>query len=402
MTFLFASIEQAITELQEGRMVILVDDEDRENEGDLVIAAEHITAQAINFMSQFGRGLICLPMAAKLIDKLGLPMMAQNNRSPFGTAFTISIEAATGVTTGISAHDRARTIQVAIDPKSGPADVISPGHVFPLRALDNGVIARGGQTEGSVDLVRLAGLKPAAVICEIINEDGTMSRRDELVAFSKEHGIPIVSIKELIEYRIRHEQLVKAIATSRVPLHLHGDFAMTVFSNQIDDCEHFVLVKEPLFKNNVPLVRIHSECITGDVFGSCKCDCGSQLQQSLTRIGEEGGILIYLRQEGRGIGLANKLKAYALQEQGYDTVEANLKLGLPVDNRDYAVAFQILKYLGVEVVRLLTNNPFKVSAVTQYGLKVSERISLDVKLTTENRAYLKTKQDKLGHILAIE
>ncbi len=402
MTYPFASIEQAIIELQEGRMVILVDDEDRENEGDLVIAAQHASAQAINFMSRFGRGLICLPMASELIDKLGLPMMAQNNRSPFGTAFTISIEAATGVTTGISAQDRARTVQTAIQADSGPADVISPGHVFPLRALDGGVIKRAGQTEGSVDLVRLAGLTPAAVICEIINEDGTMSRRDELLAFSKEHSIPVASIKDLIEYRIRNEALVEAIATSRVPLHQRGDFAMTVFSNQIDDCEHFVLVKEPLFSNKVPLVRIHSECITGDVFGSCKCDCGSQLQQSLDLIGDEGGILIYLRQEGRGIGLANKLKAYALQEQGYDTVDANVQLGLPVDSRDYAVAFQILKYLGVDTVRLLTNNPYKVDAIIQYGINVSERISLSVEPTNENRAYLKTKQEKLGHLLAIE
>ena len=402
MTYFFASIELAITELQEGRMVILVDDEDRENEGDLVIAADHATAQAINFMSHFGRGLVCLPMAGRLVDKLGLSMMASCNRSPFGTAFTVSIEAATGVTTGISAHDRARTVQVAIDPASGPLDIISPGHVFPLRAMDGGVLKRSGQTEGSVDLVRLAGLTPAAVICEILNEDGTMSRRDELAAFSKKHAIPMVTIKDLIEYRIRHELLVAAVATSRIPLHQNGDFTMTVFSNQIDDAEHFALTKTPTFSNQVPLVRIHSECITGDVFGSCKCDCGSQLQQSLALIGAQGGVLIYLRQEGRGIGLANKLKAYALQEQGFDTVEANVELGLPVDNRDYAVAFQILKYMGMDVIRLLTNNPFKVEAITQYGIKVSERISLGVEPTHENRAYLKTKKEKLGHLLMID
>ena len=402
MTYLFASIELAITELQQGRMVILVDDEDRENEGDLVIAADHATALAINFMSRYGRGLICLPMAGNLIYKLGLSMMASCNRSPFGTAFTVSIEAATGVSTGISASDRARTVQVAIDPASGPADVISPGHVFPLRAKDGGVLKRHGQTEGSVDLVRMAGLTPAAVICEIINEDGTMSRRDELAAFSKQHAIPMVTVKDLIEYRIRHELLVEAMASSRVPLLQRGDFTMTVFSNQLDDAEHFSLVKPPLFSNQVPLVRIHSECITGDVFGSCRCDCGLQLQQSLALIAAEGGVLIYLRQEGRGIGLANKLKAYALQEQGYDTVEANVKLGLPVDNRDYAVAFQILKYMGIDVIRLITNNPSKVSAITQYGIKVSDRIALAVEPTHENRAYLKTKQEKLGHILAIE
>jgi 3,4-dihydroxy 2-butanone 4-phosphate synthase/GTP cyclohydrolase II len=402
MTYPFASIEQAITELQEGRMVILVDDEDRENEGDLVIAATHATAEAINFMSLFGRGLVCLPMANSLIDKLGLPMMSNCNRSPFGTAFTVSIEAATGVSTGISASDRARTVQVAIDPASGPADIISPGHVFPLRAREGGVLKRTGQTEGSVDLVRLAGLTPAAVICEIINEDGTMSRRNELAVFSKKHSIPMVAVKDLIEYRIQHEVLIDAVATSRIPLQHHGEFTMTVFSNQIDDCEHFSLVKAPLFGNQIPLVRIHSECITGDVFGSCKCDCGSQLQQSLALIGAEGGILIYLRQEGRGIGLANKLKAYALQEQGYDTVDANVQLGLPVDSRDYAVAFQILKHMGVNAIRLLTNNPYKVEAITQYGINVSERISLAIEPTNENRAYLKTKKEKLGHILTIE
>lgn len=402
MTYRLASIEHAIKTLQEGRMVILVDDEDRENEGDLVIAAEHINAEVINFMSTFGRGLICLPMAEALIDKLELPMMATCNRSPFGTAFTVSIEAATGVSTGISASDRAHTIQVAIDKNSGPRDIISPGHVFPLRARAGGVLARTGQTEGSVDLMRLAGLTPAAVICEIINEDGSMSRREELGAFSRQHDIPMVTIKDLIKYRIRYESLVQAIATSRVPLHRHGDFTMTVFSNEMDDSEHFALIKAPLFGDKAPLVRIHSECITGDVFGSCKCDCGSQLQQSLALIAKEGGVLIYLRQEGRGIGLANKLKAYALQEQGYDTVEANVQLGLPVDSRDYAVAFQILKHLNLQVVRLLTNNPSKVDAMTQYGLTVSERIALAVEPTHENRGYLKTKQEKLGHLLAID
>jgi len=328
--------------------------------------------------------------------------MSSCNRSPFGTAFTVSIEAATGVSTGISAQDRAHTVRVAIDPKSGPIDIISPGHMFPLRARAGGVLTRPGQTEGSIDLATLAGLTPAAVICEIINEDGTMSRRDELYDFSEKHGIPIVTIKDLIAYRIRHEQLVEPMATSRVPLGERGDFSMTVFCNQIDDAEHFVLIKPPLFENQVPLVRIHSECITGDVFGSCKCDCGSQLQQSLDLIAAEGGVLIYLRQEGRGIGLANKLKAYALQEQGLDTVQANIELGLPVDARDYAVAYQILKYLGIDVVRLLTNNPFKVDALVQYGIKVSERIALAVKPTNENRTYLKTKQEKLGHILFIE
>lgn len=402
MTYLFASIEHAIAELQAGRMIILVDDEDRENEGDLVIAAEHATADAINFMSRFGRGLICLPMADHLIDKLGLSMMVNCNRSKFGTAFTVSIEAASGISTGISARDRARTIQVAIDNDSGPADIISPGHMFPLRARAGGVLKRPGQTEGSVDLVRLAALTPAAVICEIISEDGTMSRRDELELFSKQYAIPMVTIKDLIDYRIRTEILIEALATSRLPLKDRGDFTMTVYSNQIDDAEHFSFSKPSIVPHKPPLVRIHSECITGDVFGSCKCDCGSQLEQSMALLAVEGGVLIYLRQEGRGIGLANKLKAYALQEQGYDTVEANVKLGLPVDDRDYAVAFQILKHLGIENIRLLTNNPAKVAGIIHYGITVSERIALSVFPTDDNRAYLKTKKDKLGHILTVK
>ncbi|HEV8053039.1 MAG TPA: 3,4-dihydroxy-2-butanone-4-phosphate synthase [Parachlamydiaceae bacterium] len=402
MTNPFATIEQAIAALKVGRMIMLLDDENRENEGDLVIAAEHATADAINFMSRFGRGLICLPMAEELIDKLQLPMMVAKNRSPYGTAFTVSIEAASGVSTGISAKDRSRTIAVAISSEASPEAIISPGHIFPLRAKARGVLERPGQTEGSVDLARLAGFKSAAVICEIINEDGTMSRRDELTLFSKKHEIPMVTIKDLIEYRIRHETLVEETATTRIPLYGLGDFAMTVFTNQLDSAEHFALVKTPEFSNRVPLVRIHSECITGDVFGSCKCDCGAQLRQSLAQIAEEGGVLIYLRQEGRGIGLANKLKAYALQEQGYDTVDANIKLGFPADNRDYAVSFQILKYLGLESIRLLTNNPKKVETIEKYGLKVYERLSLTIKPTPENRDYLKTKQEKLGHLMSIE
>ncbi|KTD63333.1 bifunctional 3,4-dihydroxy-2-butanone-4-phosphate synthase/GTP cyclohydrolase II [Legionella shakespearei] len=395
------TIEQAIETLKAGKMIILMDDEDRENEGDLVMAAEHATPEAINFMSRFGCGLICLPMAEELIDALQLPMMAQNNRSPYGTAFTVSIEAAEGVSTGISASDRSHTIKVAIDAEARPEHIISPGHVFPLRAKKKGVLERAGQTEGSVDLVRMAGLRPAAVICEIINEDGTMSRRDELALFSEKHKIPMVTIKDLIEYRIRHETLVNAAATTRIPLEQHGVFSMTVFENALDNAEHFVLVKPPLYGNRVPLVRVHSECITGDVFGSCKCDCGKQLDLSLAMIAAEGGALIYLRQEGRGIGLANKLKAYSLQEQGLDTVEANLKLGLPADDRDYAVAYQILNYLGINSIRMLTNNPLKIAALQRYGI-TAERVPLEIKATDENRSYLVTKKHKLGHLLAID
>ncbi len=394
-----ATIEQALERIKAGKMIILMDDEDRENEGDLVIAAEHATPEAINFMSRFGCGLICLPMSSELIDKLELPMMAQNNKSPYGTAFTVSIEAKLGVSTGISAKDRSHTIQIAINPNSGPLDIISPGHVFPLRAKPKGVLERKGQTEGSVDLARLAGLIPAAVICEIINEDGTMSRRDELAVFSKKHDIPMVTIKDLIEYRIRHEILVRPQAATNIPLKDHGQFNMTVFENDLDSAEHFALVKKPLYGNQVPLIRIHSECITGDVFGSCKCDCGRQLESSLSLIAAEGGVLIYLRQEGRGIGLANKLKAYALQETGLDTVDANLKLGLPADDRDYGIAYQLLKFFGIDTLRLLTNNPLKVNGLTQYGIHVAERIPLEMEATAENQRYLKTKKEKLGHLL---
>ncbi|HHF7368043.1 TPA: 3,4-dihydroxy-2-butanone-4-phosphate synthase [Legionella bozemanae] len=401
MKYSLATIEHAVETLKAGKMVILMDDEDRENEGDLVVAAEYATPEAINFMSRHGCGLICLSMADELIDKLQLPMMAQNNKSPYGTAFTVSIEAAEGVSTGISAKDRAQTIKVAINPESGPTDIISPGHIFPLRARKKGVLERQGQTEGSVDLAKLAGLTPAAVICEIINEDGTMSRRDELVSFSKKHNIPLVTIKDLIEYRIRHEVLVNAAASTRIPLQNKGDFTMTVFANELDNAEHFALVKPPVFANRVPLVRIHSECITGDIFGSCKCDCGNQLEKSLALIAAEGGVLIYLRQEGRGIGLANKLKAYALQEQGWDTVDANHQLGLPVDSRNYAIAYQILKYFGIDAIRLLTNNPSKIAAVDHYGIKVMERVPLEIEPTKESHRYLKTKKEKLGHLLAI-
>lgn len=401
MTQTAITIEQALERLKNGKMIILMDDENRENEGDLVIAAEHVTPEAINFMSRFACGLICLPMAEELVDQLQLPMMTPNNGSPYKTAFTVSIEAAQGVSTGISAKDRAHTIKVAIDPTSNPASIVSPGHVFPLRAQKKGVLARGGQTEGSVDLVKMTGLIPAAVICEIINEDGTMSRRDELVNFSLRHQIPIVTIQEVIDYRIRHESLIRSSATTTIPLPDKGIFHMTVFENDLDSLEHFALVKPPLFGNQVPLIRIHSECITGDIFRSCKCDCGKQLEHSLELIAAEGGILIYLRQEGRGIGLANKLKAYALQEQGLDTVEANIQLGLPADARNYAIAYQILQYFGIEALRLMTNNPLKIAAIESYGVKVVQRIPLESEPIQENHDYLKTKKEKLGHLLAM-
>lgn len=398
----FSTIEQAIAALKIGKMIILMDDEERENEGDLVMAAEHVTPEAINFMATHGRGLICMPMAGSLIDKLRLPMMTTRNSSPFSTAFTVSIEAANGVTTGISAHDRARTILIACNPDSSGDDLVSPGHVFPLRACDKGVLERGGQTEGSIDLMKLAGLKPASVICEIMNDNGTMSRRDTLIKFARKHDMPIVTIKALLEYRIRNENLVVPHATTSLPMENYDNFVMTVFSNELDSAEHFALMK-PWNDDgkSAPLVRIHSECITGDVFGSCKCDCGPQLKKSLKLISEEGGILIYLRQEGRGIGLLNKLKAYELQEKGVDTVEANLKLGLPVDKRDYAIAYQILKHYDVQTLRLLTNNPLKIDSLKQYGLTILERVPLETNPTKNNRFYLKTKKEKLGHYLGI-
>ncbi len=399
MASCFSVVFEAIAALQAGRMIILIDDEDRENEGDLVIAAEHINSQAINFMINFGRGLICLPMAPELIDKLQLPLMVKNNQSPFGTAFTVSIEAADGVSTGISSADRAHTIRVAVDPNSTAKDLISPGHIFPLRAREQGVLVRPGQTEGSIDLMKIAGLRPAAVICEIMNDDGTMSRREQLKTFSKQHKIPKLSISDIIQYRISNETLVHAVVQSTIPLQNHGNFMMTVFNSKLDVAEHFALMKISEQKDAIPLVRIHSECITGDVFSSARCDCGSQLEQSLAMIAVQGGIIIYLRQEGRGLGLVNKLRAYVLQDQGFDTVESNLQLGLPIDTRDYAIAYQILKYFNITKLRLLTNNPHKIDCLQKYGLQVSERIPLISPVTAENCAYLTAKKTKLGHLL---
>jgi 3,4-dihydroxy 2-butanone 4-phosphate synthase/GTP cyclohydrolase II len=396
-------IEEVVEDIKAGKMVILVDDEDRENEGDLCMAAEAVTPEAINFMATYGRGLICLTMSPDIIEQLGLPMMVQDNQSPYGTGFTISIEARTGVTTGISAADRARTIEAAVAPDATPRDIISPGHVFPLRARKGGVLVRTGQTEGSVDLARLAGMRTTGVICEIMKDDGTMARMPDLEKFAAEHDLKIATVADLVAYRLREDVLVHREVEARLPTDHAGEFRVIAYSNDVDTHEHVALVKGEVSPDEPTLVRVHSECLTGDVFGSARCDCGSQLHAAMQMVEQEGkGVVLYMRQEGRGIGLVNKLKAYKLQdEDGLDTVEANVQLGFKPDLRDYGIGAQILRDLGVRKMRLLTNNPKKIIGLEGYGLEVVDRLPIEILSEPENKDYLKCKRDKMGHLLEL-
>lgn len=396
-------VKEAIDDIRNGKMVILVDDEDRENEGDLVMAAEFATPEAVNFMAKYGRGLICLTLTEEKADQLQLPPMVRDNSSPFGTAFTVSIEARHGVTTGISAHDRAKTIRTATADDAKPEDLVRPGHVFPLRARKGGVLVRIGQTEGSVDLARLAGLKPAGVICEIMNEDGTMARMPDLEKFADTHNLKIITIADLVEYRMQTERLVHRATDTLLPTYYGGEFRAIAYTNDVDIHEHLALVKGEWEADEPILVRVHSECLTGDVFGSGRCDCGEQLHSAMRMINEAGkGVILYMHQEGRGIGLVNKLKAYALQDQGKDTVEANLELGFKADLRDYGIGAQILADLGVRKIKLLTNNPKKIKGLEGYGLSIVERVPIETVPRNSNIEYLRTKKKKMGHLLSVE
>ncbi|MGA7436483.1 MAG: bifunctional 3,4-dihydroxy-2-butanone-4-phosphate synthase/GTP cyclohydrolase II [Solirubrobacterales bacterium] len=395
----FSPIEEALEDIRRGRMIIVCDDEDRENEGDLVMAAQFATPEAINFMVKEARGLVCLALTPTRCEQLGLSLMTAKNEAPLETAFTVSIEAAEGVTTGISAHDRAHTVQVAIDPEAGPRDLVVPGHVFPLKAKEGGVMERTGHTEASVDLARLAGLSPAGVICEVMNEDGTMARVDDLKTYAAKHELKMITIADLIKYRRKNEKLVERVVATGLPT-TYGDFRAVGYRSLIDDKHHVAMVKGDVDTGEPVLVRVHSECLTGDVFHSMRCDCGEQLAAAMAMIEEEGrGVLLYLSQEGRGIGLLNKLRAYKLQEEGMDTVEANLELGLPADLRDYGIGAQILKDLGLRDIRILTNNPKKIIGLEGHGLRVAEQVKIEAPPNVHNEGYLQTKRDRMGHTL---
>jgi len=394
------TISEAIEEIRNGRMIILVDNEDRENEGDLVVAAEFCTPEIVNFMATYGRGLICISMTQERLEALGISLMVPENSDKFCAAFTVSVDAKDGTTTGISAFDRARTVSVLIDETSGPADLNRPGHIFPLAAKKGGVLVRAGHSEGSLDLARLAGLKSAAVICEILNDDGSMARRPDLDKFAEKHALKIATIADLIKYRQHKERLVRRVSEAQLPTDF-GDFKIFAYETDVDSATHVALVKGDVTGRENVLVRVHSECLTGDVFGSLRCDCGSQLHRALEMVNSEGvGVVLYMRQEGRGIGLGNKLKAYHLQEQGLDTVEANIKLGFPADLRDYGIGAQILVDLGLHTIRLITNNPKKVIGLEGYGLEIVGRVPLEIPPVKENLHYLRTKKEKMGHILS--